>query len=134
MASNRTVIPEQADGDLTFPTQADLSAKQYHFVKLNTSGLVVAAGANEKTLGILQNAPNGSSDEASAIVRCWGASKLKLGEAVIHGNFLTSTSTGTAEVADAANEEFGAIAIGAGDAGDLLACLIMKGEVTATDA
>ena len=133
-SADRTLIPAQSDGDLNFPTVTDLSALQYKFVILNTSNQVVVCGANGKPLGILQNAPDGSSDQATAIVRLWGASKLKLAEAVLHGNFLTSTAAGLGEVADAANEEFGAVAIGAGDAGDLLAVNIQHGEVTASDA
>jgi len=133
--ATRTVVPEHTDADLNFETQADLSALQYHFVKLDTNGLVVACGANEKPLGILQNDPLGTSAApATAVVRLWGASKLKADEAWAHGNFLTCTASSKGEVADAANEEYGAVAIGAAADGDLGAVVIFRGEVTASDA
>lgn len=49
-------IPGFTDG--TRPAGADLSSSQYLFVKLNSSGQVVAIAANtDKPYGILQNAP-----------------------------------------------------------------------------
>jgi hypothetical protein len=130
-----TLSPTQSEGDISLPTDADLSALQYHFVKCDaTDNKVVACGALEKPLGILQNAPDGSSSDATACVRVYGISKLKLDEAVVHGNFLVCTATSKGEVADAANEEYGAVAIGSGADGDLLDVLIQRGEVTASDA
>lgn len=129
-----TTVPAQSEGDLSFRTDSDLSSYQYHYVKLDSNEKVVAGDANCKTLGILQNAPDGSSNEAIAVVRVWGVSKLKADENWAHGNFLTCTSTAKGEVCDAANEEYGAIAIGSADDGDLGAVLIARGEVTASDA
>ena len=134
MADHTLVAPEVSDFDLSFPTETDLSAKQYFFMKLDTSELVVAATANDKTLGILQNKPNGSSTQATAIVRVLGPSKVSLTETVVFGNFLTPTSTGAAEICDAANEEFGARSMTSGESGDLALVNICFGEVTASDA
>lgn len=128
-----TLMPEQSAGDLNFKTSADLSALQYHFVKLSAAELVVAATGNDKTLGILQNAPNGSTDSAVAVVRVYGVSKLSLAETVAFGQFLTSTAASKGEIADAANEEYGAIAMSSGEATDSIAVLIQRGEVTASD-
>lgn len=133
--ADHTLAPETTWGDLTFQCETDLSAKQYHFVKLDSSEKVVAAGANDKTLGILQNVPNGSSTApAMAVVRVLGFSKLKLAETVAFGNFLTPTSTATGEVCDAAGEEFGARALTSGEASDLALVELCHGEVEATDA
>lgn len=53
---------------------ADLSAKQYYFVKLSGDKTVtVCAGTTDKPIGILQNAP--ASGEA-AVVACSGVSKV----------------------------------------------------------
>lgn len=136
MAKTTSIATEQGAIDITLPTDADLSSSQYVFVKRDaTDGKVVIAGANEKTLGILQNAPDGSSADKDAIVRVGGVSKLKLNEGVTFGKFLTPVATtGKAEVCDAANEEYGAIAMSDGDADDIITALIAHGEVTASDA
>jgi hypothetical protein len=125
---------EQGVIDLSLPTQADLSALQYHFVKLS-SDLVVACGANEKPLGILQNAPDGSSDEATAKIRVQGLSYLSIGENVSFGDYLTSTAASKGEVADAAGEDYGARALGDYTAASQDAVVqVMFGEVEASDA
>lgn len=129
-----TLINDAGALDLSLPTAADLSALQYHFVKLNTSEKVVACGANEKPLGILQNDPDGSTNEATAIVRVQGNSKLSIAETVAFGNFLTSTAASKGEVADAAGEEYGAKVITSGESGDLVSVLVVHGEVEASDA
>ena len=132
--ADRSVVPDSAEGLMTYPTTSDLSALRYHFVKLDANELVVACGANEKPLGILENAPDGSSVKASAAVRISGPSKLKLDEAVAFGNFLTCTAASQGEVADAAGEEYGAKALSSGDDGDIIAVLVTHGEVNAADA
>lgn len=129
-----TLVPESSEADMSRPTNSDLSALQYYAVKHDASEEVVQATANDKCLGILQNAPDGSSAEAVAVVRTYGLSKAKLAEAVTFGQFLTPTAAGTLEVCDAANEEYIAIAMTSGDAGDLATVLIQHGEVTASDA
>lgn len=133
--SDITLVPDVAEGDQTFVCESDLSAKQYHFVKMDTSEKVVICGANDKTIGVLQNKPNGSaSAPALAVVRMWGLTKLKISETVAMGKFLTPTADGDAEVCDAANEEFGAKSITSGEDNDLIAALLCSGEVTASDA
>lgn len=135
MAFTSSVVTDAGAIDISRVTDADLSALQYHFVKFDaTDGKIVACGANEKPAGILQNAPNGSSRDAAAIVRVAGVSKLKVNETVIPGNFLTSTSGSLAEVCDAAGEEYGAIAMCDGTSNDLITALIARGEVNASDA
>ena len=136
MAKTTSFTTEQGAIDISLPTDADLSSSQYVFVKRDaTDGKVVLAGANEKTLGVLQNAPDGSSSDKEAIVRVAGITKIKIDEGVTFAKFLTPVATtGKAEVCDAANEEFGAIALSDGDADDLITAIIAHGEVTASDA
>lgn len=129
-----TLAPENTNDDISRPTNSNLSAKQYHAVKHDTSEEVVIAGANEKCLGILQNDPNGSSDEATAIVRTGGLSKAIISETVAFGKFLTPDADGKLEVCDAANEEYIAVALTSGEANDLILVRIQHGEVTASDA
>lgn len=121
--------------DVSIKTEADISALQEHFVKLDTSERVVACGANEKPLGILQNAPLGTATApAIALIRIGGVSRLKIAETVAFGNFLTSTSSSTGEVCDAAGEEYGAKALTSGEANDRITVLVVHGEVEGSDA
>lgn len=135
MADTKSFTTEAGAIDVSLPTDADLSALQYCYVKTDaTDGKVVACGANEKMLGILQNKPNGATNDDVAIVRLGGVSKLKINETVTPGKFLTSTSASLGEVCDAAGEEYGAIALCDGVQNDLISVLIARGEVEATDA
>jgi hypothetical protein len=101
--------------DITFKAGADLSTKQYYFVKLDVNGDVVACGLNGVSIGILQNIP---AIGRAARVRVLGTSKLVMGEACDEGEALTSTSTGVGEVVDLADEYAGAIALEAAGAID----------------
>lgn len=136
MAKTISVTTEAGKIVVTLPTDVDLSAYQYHYVKNDaTDGKVVPCGANEKPLGILQNAPVGSaSKDAQAEVCIGGVSKISINETVIPGNFLTSTSGAKGEVCDAAGEEYGARALCDGTANDLISVLVCFGEVEASDA
>lgn len=135
MAETNSFVTNAGAIDISLPSDANLSALQYHFVKRDaTDGKVVACGANEKPLGILQNAPDGSSRDAVATVRIQGVSKLKINETVTFGKFLTSTSGSLGEVCDAAGEEYGAKALCDGSANDLITVLVCHGEVEASDA
>ena len=49
---------------ITGIVDTDLSAKQYHFVDMDTNGDIVAVStAGGKVLGVLQNNPNGSATQ-----------------------------------------------------------------------
>jgi hypothetical protein len=78
---------------VTLVAGADLSAKQYTFVKLNSSGQAIAcAAATDLPIGILQNAPT-SGQEAEVLVS--GGSKLVLGGTVAAAGIVSNSSTGT---------------------------------------
>lgn len=64
--------------DITFIAGADLSAKQYHFVKLTADNTVEVAGAGEQAIGILQNKPTAG---LAARVRVFGVSRFINGTA-----------------------------------------------------
>jgi hypothetical protein len=76
----------------TLVAGADLSAKQYNFVKLNSSGQVIAvAAATDLPIGILQNAPT-SGQEAEVLIS--GGSKLVLGGTVAAAAIVSPSSAG----------------------------------------
>ena len=68
---------------VTLVAGADLSAKQYTFVKLDSSGqAVAAAAATDIPIGVLQNAPT-SGQEAEVLVV--GGTKIVAGAAIAEG-------------------------------------------------
>lgn len=118
----------------SFVASADLSSLQYTFVKFgSTRDKVAACGANERAIGILQNAP--TSGQEAEVALPGGGAKLKVSEAVSLGKMLTSTSGGKGEVADAAGEWVGAIAYEAGAAdGDVIGVEVTGFQAHASDA
>lgn len=70
----------------------DLSSSQYKFVKLNSSGQVIAvAAATDRPIGVLQNNP-ASGGTAEVLVS--GGTKLVLGGTVTEGGIVSPSSTG----------------------------------------
>jgi hypothetical protein len=71
---------------------ADLSAKQYHFVKLDSDGKAAAiAAVTDRAIGILQNDPL-SGQEAEVLVV--GGSKLVAGGAITEGAIVGTSAAG----------------------------------------
>lgn len=70
---------------------ADLSSDQFKAVKYDASGNIVLAGAGERSVGILQNAPiNGEAAEIEES----GYSKAVLGAVVTAGQELAANAAG----------------------------------------
>ena len=79
---------------VTLVAGADLSAKQYTFVKVNSSGeAIAAAAATDIPIGVLQNAPT-SGQEAEVLVV--GGTKIVAGAAISDGAQIGTTSAGKA--------------------------------------
>lgn len=72
---------------------ADLSAKQYTFVKISGTGVISAAAATDVVIGVLQNSPK-SGQVAEVAVS--GITKLKASAAITAGALVGTTSTGLA--------------------------------------
>ena len=82
--------------DITLIAGADLSAKQFYAVKLDSNGAAVVAGDGEDAVGILQNKP--ASGQA-ATVRVVGISKFVAGGAISLPNRVASDANGKAKAA-----------------------------------
>lgn len=69
--------------DVPFKCTTDMSAYQYHFVKLSADGTVAICShaTNDNPIGVLQNKPDGSVTEAVARVRIFGVSRVYIGTA-----------------------------------------------------
>ena len=84
----------------TFKAAADLSAAQYHFVKLNaTGGIVLCDSADDVPIGVLQDDPAGGQD---GNVMLSGTTKLEVergaaGTAVAIGDRIGTGGNGRAD-------------------------------------
>lgn len=79
----------------TFTAGEDLSAKQYHFVKIdNGDGDVVAVtGATDRPIGVLQNTPTSGQAAEVLIV---GGTKVEAGGSASFGQPLFASASATA--------------------------------------
>jgi len=74
---------------------ADLSTKQYYFVKLNSSGnAVVCAAATDVPVGVLQNNPTANQSAEIVVV---GLTKVSTDAALAIGNLIGTSSDGQAD-------------------------------------
>lgn len=79
---------------ITIPAAADLSAKQYYFVKIDTSGnAALCAAATDKPVGVLQNAPTAGQEATITVV---GGTKVVGSAALDEGVAIGTTSAGKA--------------------------------------
>lgn len=135
-----------SDDAISLPAGADLSAKQFRAVKVNSSAQAVVAGAGEFAIGILQNKP-GSGQAASIVFG--GVSKAILGGNVTAGATVTADSTGalvdateartnTTDADASADPLIGSnilgVALAGGVAGDIVPVLILVAGATPTTA
>ena len=80
---------------ITLEAGADLSTKQYYFVKLDSSGeAVVCSGATDKPVGVLQNNP--TAGQAAEIVVV-GLTKVSSNAALAIGDLIGTSADGQAD-------------------------------------
>lgn len=110
---------------------ADLSSYQYRFVMLSADKTVsYATAAHAATIGILQDKP-AAAGRACKVFGPGNISKLKIGSGgCTAGQKLASDATGQGVVAGSA-ERYGAVALQAGDDGDIISVLCENGYAPA---
>lgn len=116
--------------DMALQAGEALSTKQYHFVKMDTDeGDVVAAGANDKVLGVLQNAP--ASGEAASVRTARGvSSKVVAGEEIAAGDMIQSNAAGRGITATGAAQKICGIAVtGASADGEVFEMILVDSYV-----
>lgn len=75
---------------------ADLSAKQYYFVKMSgVKTVTVCAATTDKPIGVLQNAPVSGAEAEVCVI---GVTKLSSDVALTAGNLLCTSSDGQGAV------------------------------------
>ena len=122
------VATEEGKIDRGVLTDVDLSGQLYTFMKGDTNNFLTKATAGDRAnWGILQTAPNGSSKETYGQVRLQGISMLKLAGTVAKGNYIKSDANGNGVVTSGANDQYNAMALGAGVSGDYIPVLICHG-------
>lgn len=106
---------------LSIPAGADLSAKQYTFVKISGTGVISVAAATDAPIGVLLNDP--ASGETAAVAVS-GIVKLKASAAITAGATIGTTATGTAVTLAAGTDTtkyiVGRAITAAGAAGDII--------------
>lgn len=108
----------------TLEAAADLSAKQFHFVKANSASQIVAAGvgADDVAIGVLQNKPNALG--VAAKIHQTGISKVVVGAAVTAGVLVTTNAAGRGITATTGDFVVGtAVTTGAND-GEIISVLL----------
>lgn len=89
---------------------ADLTAKQFYAVKIDSNGQAALAGAGESAIGIVQNNPAAGSP---ASVMISGTSKAKAGGNITAGAKVAANSSGVFVAATTGNAVIGFAKTGA---------------------
>lgn len=113
---------------LSFKAGADLSAKQYRFVKFGADDehVVAASVASEVVLGVLQSAP--TAEQVAEVALNGGGAKLKLAGTVTRGAYIRNDANGDG-IAAVAGEKYGALAMASGVSGDVIPVEVILGEL-----
>jgi len=97
---------ENALRTLSMPASGDLSAAQYKFVKINSSGeLAVCSVAGEEADGVLQDKP--AAQGRAGAMAIGGQTKILLGGTIAKGAKVTTDAQGRAVTAATGNVELG---------------------------
>lgn len=112
---------------ITLPASADLSAKQFCCMKVDTSGYAAVADGGaaipEHIIGVLQNKPDAAGKPA--VIQIAGISKVYASAALATiGVKLSSTSDGYVDAAGATDIVVGILLEAAGAAGDIVTMII----------
>lgn len=111
---------------ITLPAAADLSAKQFYFVKIDTSGkAALCAAATDKPIGVLQNTPKADEE---AVITVVGGTKVVASASLDEGILIGTTSAGKAGAktpgTDTTNYVVGTVILAAGADGDVLTAVV----------
>lgn len=84
-------ISQKVGNDFSYIAAADLSAKQFFFVKLDSAGKVALSGDGEAAIGTLQNKPESGQ---IALVQCYGQAKFVGSASLTIGAVIASDANG----------------------------------------
>jgi len=105
---------------------ADLSAYQYHFVKMTTTGIDICGAAMAH--GVLQNKPTALGEPASVVTK--GCVKVMAGALVVKGVMVMSDADGHGITATSGNFQQGICRAGSTAAGEYITVEIGSTDYT----
>lgn len=116
---------QQSQTNITLKAGADLSAKQYFFVKIDTDGDVILAGNGENAIGVLQNAP---AEGEAANIAVAGVSKVIIGDttSLDSGSVISSDANGKATLGVSTDFALAILIEDTTANDDVVSCLIQK--------
>jgi hypothetical protein len=106
---------------ISLTAAADLSAKQYYFMKVDSNGKAAVCGDGEKAIGVLQNDP--ASGQA-ATVGVDGVTKVVASAAITKGTAVASSSAGKAAAPGTSDVIVGIALTSSGADGDIISVLL----------
>ncbi len=110
---------------VTLPANADLSASQYKFVDINSSGKVAVAGDGLDAIGVLQDDP-AAADRGAIVMVGAGITKVKSGGTCTAGSPAASDSSGRAVNAVSGDKVLGQFVTGTTTADEIVSLLFQK--------
>ena len=110
--------------------ESNLAAQEYTFVKFSTTtdGVVEQATDATAPVYILNEGYDGTSGARTGSVIMGGQAKLKVGGTVAAGDFLTADGSGLGVATTTANAKYGATALEAGVANDVVMVQVVQGN------
>lgn len=110
---------------ITLPAGADLSAKQYHFVTVNSSGQAVAVSSDGGAgIGVLQNNPDAAGKSATIAIA--GVTKTAASASISAGVRVASDNAGKAGAVGSGDDFVMGVALEAMASGGIYPMLIEK--------
>ena len=110
---------------ISLPAAADLSAKQYYFVAVDTDGKAALTGDDGNPIGVLQNKPTAGQ---AATICVFGVTKLYIGtESGLGAGYNVGCDSNSAgKVSDTASFRMGVALEDPTADGDIVAVLLQK--------
>jgi len=108
--------------DLSIPASADLSAKQYRFMTIDSSGNLATSSRGALSVGVLQDAPAALARPGK--VRIIGATKVVAGGTVTAGQAIVADANGAAVNASSADNAYMGFALASAVSGDIFAMVL----------
>jgi hypothetical protein len=108
--------------NISVPASGDLTASQYRFMQINSSGKLALSGTAGRPDGVLQDDPD--ADGVPGALAIAGVSKVVAGAALAAGLDVTSDSTGRAVAAATGDEVAGTTMGAATGAGSIIPVLL----------
>lgn len=113
---------DESGHDITLPVAADMSAKQYRFMTIDSSGNAAVSTRGALSCGVLQSKPAASG--RAGTIRTMGITKVVLGGTVTAGQAAVADANGAAVNASSADNAYMGTFLESGVSGGIVAMLL----------